>query len=696
MPELKSIFVIEDKSSKALEKIAKAADKTSEKVEQLASDIDSVSKATEKTTKTSSRFKSETDRIGNGFQKAEKSISGVVGKIEETDNAIGVTGKSASGLVSKFTSFTSKAMPAIYTLTSAVNAFGTAMSKIRDTINMGDDIAKTSKALHIEGTSFQELSYAMQRGGASREDFETGIKTLNRQVAALKEGSSDARKAFGMLGLDKTDIEGKSLEETLYSISNALHSMSNIEDADKAMQSLFGRGGYKVTSAFAVGGSALDQLREEARATGSIMNDAQLSIAESGADALLNSQLRIQGIWNNISKTALPSVVSSMNKIGDLYDKHQDSINKIAGTFGKIIEFVTNGASKIVDLASTILMPIIDKLADVTSNFVDNMNSISSPFSKRTGKSNKGADAIITHTDNGVKAITKSIGDVGNSLEKIGSIVDFQVTSIEQFIKMQNARNGTQTKEDYLRSQIDSALSNSRVKIAEELAKTSMSEEAWNQLGLAGQLDKFSEYYDMSTETGINDYESLKAAKDQVKQLDKTIEDQTKAYKGLSDSYGEQERKLKEVNKQLREMNDYWGGFITGSKNVERYDALSKMSKEIKSSMAETQRQYSESYFKAMEAEEQRDNFLVNIASAESEIAKYGAETAKNTRSMHINKDDIDYMKSMTTAEIINRYNTTSSSIIQNNNFSHPVSPTRMGQITAGGLAAAAGASRSA
>ncbi len=696
MPELKSTFAIEDKSSKALETIAKAAEKTSEKIDHLASNIEAVSKATEKTSKSSSKFNAETNHIGNGFQKAENAISGVINKIEKTDSAIGVTGKSASGLGAKFTGFASKAMPVIYTLTSAVNALGTAMDKVVAVINMGDDIAKTSRALHIEGTSFQELSYAMQRGGASREDFETGLKTLNRQIAALKSDSSEARKAFGMIGLDKADIEGKSLEETLYSISDALHSMSNIEDADKAMQSLFGRGGYKITSAFSVGGSALDRLREEAKATGSIMSDAQTAMAESGADRLLDAQLRIQSIWNNIANTALPSYVSLLERIGDMFDKHQETITKTANLIGKIIDFAITNVSRIVEPILNILMPALDKIDDIAGNFLDNINSIGNGFSKKSNKSNKSADAIIAHTDNGVKAITKSIGDVGSALEKIGSIVDSQVASIEQFVKTQNARNGTQTKEDYMRAQIDSALSNSRVKIAENMAKTSMSEDAWNQLGLAGQLEKFSEYYDLSSETGINDYESLKAAKEQVKQLDKAIEDQTKTYKELSDLYGTQEKKFREVNKQLREMNEHWNGFVTGAENVERYNALSKMNKSLKSSMDETQKKYSELYFKTMDDAELRENYLVNIASAESEIAKYGAETAKNTRSMHISKDDIDYMKSMTTAEIINRYNTTSSSIIQNNNFSHPVSPARMGQITASGIAAASGASRSA
>ncbi len=69
----------------------------------------------------------------------------------------------------------------------------------------------------------------------------------------------------------------------------------------------------------------------------------------------------------------------------------------------------------------------------------------------------------------------------------------------------------------------------------------------------------------------------------------------------------------------------------------------------------------------------------------------YIKATERNTRSLHIDRDSILFMKEMATAEIINRYNNIASSVVQNNTFNNTPSAFRAGNLSRAMLQAADG-----
>lgn len=232
-------------------------------------------------------------------------------------------------------------------------------------ISKGDDIAKTSRALHINAQAYQELGYAAQRGGASHEQYVQSLKVLDKQLSQLQGGSKEVANAFKQIGIDRKDLAGKDLEGSLYAISDALGQMEDRGKAAKAAQTLLGMQGYKTAEAFAVGAEELDKLRKEARETGAIMDDMTLDLAEHGADELLNVQLQIQSIWQKISVAVMPAVIKILEKIDGLFKDNADTIDQIANCIGQLADEV---------------LPVVMQLIGIIMRNVENVLSFIMPY----------------------------------------------------------------------------------------------------------------------------------------------------------------------------------------------------------------------------------------------------------------------------------------------------------------------------
>lgn len=229
-----------------------------------------------------------------------------------------------------------------------------------DAISNGDEIAKTSRALHINAQAYQELDYAAQRGGASHEQYVQGLKVLDRQLAQLRGGSKEVAGAFRQIGINQKDILNTDLEGSLYVISDALSKMEDRSEAVKVAQTLLGGQGYKTAEAFAVGVEELDKLRQEARETGTIMDDMTLGMAEHGADELLNVQLQIQSIWQKISIAIMPAVIKVLEKIDSLFKEN-------AGTISQIADFISQLADDVLPVVMQLVGIITRNVQDVLS-----------------------------------------------------------------------------------------------------------------------------------------------------------------------------------------------------------------------------------------------------------------------------------------------------------------------------------------
>lgn len=218
-----------------------------------------------------------------------------------------------------------------------------------DAMKSGDHIIKTADALGISTDAFQGLAYAMERGGASEEDFTTALRTMTKQLDAANRGSASARKAFANLGVSASELKGMNAEEAFYALADGI---SKIEDPAKRMEAstqLLGRGGYKIAEAMSGGAESLDELRKAAAATGNLRSRKELERAAKAADMMTDAQMTLKGAMNEIGYAVLPSLIEGLNKFSTFVQENRDSIKAFADGAGAFMSGVVTGIGALVD-----------------------------------------------------------------------------------------------------------------------------------------------------------------------------------------------------------------------------------------------------------------------------------------------------------------------------------------------------------
>ena len=135
---------------------------------------------------------------------------------------------------------------------------------IKRAADFGDQIDKMSKRTGLSTQALSELSFAAELAGTNIEDLEKAVRTMQARILDLGLGLSTAVDAFKILGVSLEDVAGKTPEQQLDILLEAL---AGIEDATlraAVAQRVFGRAGTRLLPILSGGVKALKAAREEA------------------------------------------------------------------------------------------------------------------------------------------------------------------------------------------------------------------------------------------------------------------------------------------------------------------------------------------------------------------------------------------------------------------------------------------------
>lgn len=187
-------------------------------------------------------------------------------------------------------------------------ALGTLGLITASTARAGDEAAKAAKQLQLPVDVLQELNFAAQRSGASREQLSVGLKTLARQAFDAARGAGEGLVAFDKLGLKVKDVRGevKPLGLLLGEASDALRGVDNEAEKIALAQKLFGEGGTALLPLLEEGSAGILELRRQARELGFVLDEQTARDAEAFQDALLDAELAATGLKTTIGAALLP------------------------------------------------------------------------------------------------------------------------------------------------------------------------------------------------------------------------------------------------------------------------------------------------------------------------------------------------------------------------------------------------------
>jgi hypothetical protein len=181
---------------------------------------------------------------------------------------------------------------------------GLAAKSFADTGSQLNDMAART-GVSVEALS--ELSYAAQQSGATLEDVEKAVRTMQRTISAAVGGSDQATEALTKLGLSAKILAGIDPGKQFTVIATALSAIPDPTERAAAAMGVLGKSGTMLLPMIA----DLAALRAEARRLGVVMSGGQAQAADALGDAFDRVKASLQGVANAVG-TALAPVLGQI------------------------------------------------------------------------------------------------------------------------------------------------------------------------------------------------------------------------------------------------------------------------------------------------------------------------------------------------------------------------------------------------
>lgn len=366
------------------------------------------------------------DTLRTGFSQIGGPIGGAVQSLGVLKSALSTTGGAVGLAIGGITA-------AIASLASAAVSAGKALWDLgKETIQEGDQIAKTSRQLGIASDAYQELAYAVGLGGASEKDFDTALRQLNKQMEAAAAGNGKAVAAFKSLGISMSEVRALNPEEMFMRMSDALSEVDDVAAKTRTTMTLFGESGNKVATAISGGSSAIAKMRDEARKAGYVMDGKTLKKAEEANDNFTRAQLQMHGVLRQLGAEVMPAINEALEYFIQLIRDNREEIGEfVKGIAGGFVTAV-RGAIAVVRTIQDLFRSWRDWVTQVTSG-IDNLVGGGRRLNKEVGDFVQGipqkiSDGISKAWD----AIKSWFTDMKDMIAKwAGGIADMIVSGVK-------------------------------------------------------------------------------------------------------------------------------------------------------------------------------------------------------------------------------------------------------------------------
>lgn len=332
--------------------------------------------------------------IGTAFKEAKDKVEPVIKKVEKVGSVIG-------GATSKAVKFTAtlgkidtamigKAADGFKKYTTAVTGATTAVAGLAvSQVSNLDAIDKQSQALGLSRTAYQEWDYVLSQNGVDIEKFGTGMKSLLKNMDAVKEGNATATTNFNQLGVAVQNADGslRSQEDVLKDTVTAFQNMEDGADKTRLATELFGKQGQSLMPLLNGTAGSVDELMQKCNDLGMVVSDEAVDAGVKFSDTLDSLKRSAQGVFNTFASTGILTTFTKgmenmTDSVSDLLSAYKEGglegLNEeipivISNLFNSASEFLTENAPTLITAATTVLTSIIQSLAQSAPSLINSI-----------------------------------------------------------------------------------------------------------------------------------------------------------------------------------------------------------------------------------------------------------------------------------------------------------------------------------
>lgn len=243
------------------------------------------------------------------------------------------------------------------TAKSAVEAF---VENTHAVVEYGDRINKTSQTIGIAKDALQELEYAAGLADISSDELSASLTILNRNLVAASKGGEEQSKAFAKLGVKVKDAQGKlrSADDVLADVADKFKTMEDGPEQAALAMDIFGKSGARLIPFLNQGGEKIDELRQEARALGLVIDDDLVEGSEELNDTLTQISAVTTGLWRQAVAPLIPVLT-------DLAKRFLEWRKANAAIISQRIQVVIGGIVKVAHLLGDTFAFLVDNATAV-------------------------------------------------------------------------------------------------------------------------------------------------------------------------------------------------------------------------------------------------------------------------------------------------------------------------------------------
>ena len=195
---------------------------------------------------------------------------------------------------------------------------GAVIGKLKATVASLDEIGKTADKLGVTTDALQELRTIAESEGIGQGALDSSLERLNKRLGEAQQGTGAAAKMLERLGLEADKLALMGLDDALGVIADRISALPQPTERAAAAAALFGREGVAMVNLLRRGSDGMDQMRQEARDLGIVLDENLVRGAEEAQNKLDLMGRVISAQLNSALIDLAPYLVAAATGIADM------------------------------------------------------------------------------------------------------------------------------------------------------------------------------------------------------------------------------------------------------------------------------------------------------------------------------------------------------------------------------------------
>ena len=379
-----------DKNDRSVKSLTSRNEVLNRQIDEQKGKIETLRKALENASDSFGETDRRTKAWKTQLNNAQAELNGMERELKSSEKAIKDTDRATGDLGGKFDKLGSAAKAVGVTMAAAFAAVsaaavsaGKALIQMSvDGASYADNVLTTSAQTGIATDKLQEYMYAAELVDVSVDTLTGSMAKQIRSMKSAQDGSSSFSQAYSKLGVTVTNADGSLRDsDTVYwELIDALGNVKNETERDALAMTLLGKSAQDLNPLIKAGSERMNELGEEAKATGYILSDKVLTAYGEFDDQLQRLKTSSVAAKNALGTILLPVLTDLAGEGVDLLREFSKGVAGANGDMDKISEVVSSVLAKALDKVMGYLPDVMNLIASVVGSvgqaIIDNLPAI--------------------------------------------------------------------------------------------------------------------------------------------------------------------------------------------------------------------------------------------------------------------------------------------------------------------------------